>query len=157
GMPLSLFAAWRLSCRCDPRKIALPPDRTARPPRRVPAAPRPEFPSTFAPRTSAMLVLSRRPEEKIVLPTVPAVIKVIAAQSGLVRLGIEAPGHIPIVREELLENDPAPLEVGRSGDTSSGLRHVIRSRMNNLNLGLALLRMELTDASPLVRKTLEGM
>ena len=96
-----------------------------------------------------MLVLSRRPEEKILLPTVPAVIKVIAAQSGLVRLGIEAPSHVPILREELFDNDPAALGIGRSDEGTANLRHAVRSRINNLILGLTLLRMELTDSGAL--------
>ena len=48
-----------------------------------------------------MLVLSRRPDEKILLPSVPVVIKVISSQAGLTRLGIQAPSHVPILREEL--------------------------------------------------------
>src|SRR5262245_42419647 len=55
---------------------------------------------------SAMLVLSRRPDEKILLPSVPALIKVISSQAGLVRLGIEAPSHVPILREELVSSRP---------------------------------------------------
>src|SRR5215218_3498279 len=47
-------------------------------------------------------------DEKILLPTVPAIIKVISAQAGLVRLGIEAPAHVPILREELTRNDKHP-------------------------------------------------
>ena len=48
-----------------------------------------------------MLVLSRSPDEKILLPSVPVVIKVISSQAGLTRLGIQAPSHVPILREEL--------------------------------------------------------
>ena len=55
-----------------------------------------------------MLVLSRRPEEKIVLPTVPAVIKVVSAQAGVVRLGIEAPAEVMVYREELVMNHKPP-------------------------------------------------
>ena len=67
-----------------------------------------------------MLVLSRRPDEKILLPTVPAVIKVISSQAGLVRLGIEAPAHVPIVRAELC----------RDGACPSQRRRLTKPRMN---------------------------
>jgi carbon storage regulator CsrA len=105
-----------------------------------------------------MLVLSRRVEEKIVLPTVPAVIKVIAAQSGLVRLGIEAPSHVPILREELYQHDPAALAVGEDSDESApNCRHAVRNRMNNLILGMTLLRMRLAGCAPAILETLDGM
>jgi len=108
-----------------------------------------------------MLVLSRRPDEKIVLPTVPAVIKVISSQAGLVRLGIEAPSHVPILREELTRGERGlPLSAGSSPPPDGsvpGLRHFVRNRLNNLTLGLTLLRMHLTDNDPLVRKTLDGI
>ena len=107
-----------------------------------------------------MLVLSRRPDEKILLPTVPAIIKVISAQAGLARLGIEAPTHVPILREELCGQDrpgvksEAAVPVGGPGPN---LCHFLRDRLNNLILGVTLLRLHLVDADPTVRKTLAGM
>jgi sRNA-binding carbon storage regulator CsrA len=107
-----------------------------------------------------MLVLSRRPDEKILLPSVPAVIQLISSQAGLARLGIEAPANVPILREELARSGRAApssalLEAAEPGQPS--LRHFVRNRMHNLFLGLALLRMQLVDCDPVVRKTLEGL
>ena len=48
-----------------------------------------------------MLVLSRRVNERLLIPCVRAAIQVIAAGPGSVRLGIEAPPHVKILREEL--------------------------------------------------------
>lgn len=49
-----------------------------------------------------MLVLSRKPDEKIRIgPDI--VISIIAISDGQVRLGIEAPSHLKIYREELYE------------------------------------------------------
>jgi carbon storage regulator CsrA len=93
-----------------------------------------------------MLVLSRRPDEKVVLPSVPAVIKVISSQAGLVRLGIEAPAHVPILREELCREDALP-----------GAQHDLRARLDNLTHGLSLLRRQLKDGGPAVRHTLETL
>jgi carbon storage regulator CsrA len=108
-----------------------------------------------------MLVLSRRPDEKILLPSVPAVIKVISSQAGLVRLGIEAPSHIPILREELCRNDRARalpgIPPGPDEAPAPGSRHAVRNHLNNLILGLTLLRMHLADCDPEVRKTLDGI
>jgi len=114
-----------------------------------------------------MLVLSRRPEEKILLPTVPAIIKVISSQTGLVRLGIEAPSHVPILREELTRKEhagpgssPTPpsreASAEHSADQTPSLRHLLRNRLNNLTLGLTLLRVQLAQSEP-VGRTLDGL
>src|SRR5947199_7385594 len=102
-----------------------------------------------------MLVLSRRPDESILLPSVPAIIKVISSQAGVVRLGIEAPAHVPILREELTRQDrPLP---SATDEKPTNVRHTLRNRLHNLILGLSLLRMQLSDSNPVVRKTLDGM
>lgn len=54
-----------------------------------------------------MLVLSRRPSEKIVLPGLGVTVQVVAVKPGVVRLGIEAPRGVLVLREELLP-PPAP-------------------------------------------------
>lgn len=49
-----------------------------------------------------MLVLSRRVDEAIVLPTLDITIKVLSVRPGKVRIGIEGPPHVGIWREELM-------------------------------------------------------
>jgi carbon storage regulator CsrA len=51
-----------------------------------------------------MLVLSRRPNEKIVLPSLGISIVVTGVSRKAVRLGIEAPPSVPIVRSEIASN-----------------------------------------------------
>ncbi len=52
-----------------------------------------------------MLVLSRRPGQKFVLPDLGLTVTVLTARGGSVRLGIEAPPRVKVVREELLARD----------------------------------------------------
>jgi carbon storage regulator CsrA len=61
-----------------------------------------------------VLVLTRRPHEKIVLPGLGVTIQVTAIQGGTVRIGIEAPSDVRVMREELLDQSPAPALAGRS-------------------------------------------
>lgn len=50
-----------------------------------------------------MLVLSRKLNEKIVIDG-NIVVTVVKIDRNTVRLGIEAPGHVPVFREELVSN-----------------------------------------------------
>jgi carbon storage regulator CsrA len=52
-----------------------------------------------------MLVLSRRVGERIFFPAICAYVKVVAVKGGTVRLSIEAPPEIRILREELLDRE----------------------------------------------------
>ncbi|OJW13643.1 MAG: carbon storage regulator [Planctomycetales bacterium 71-10] len=58
-----------------------------------------------------MLVLSRKVNEKIVIDG-GIVITVVKVEGGQVRLGIEAPSHVKVYREELL----AKASAGRSAE-----------------------------------------
>src|SRR3954463_12582464 len=56
-------------------------------------------------RSLAMLVLSRRAHEKIVFPAFNTSVEVLEVKPGRVRLGIDAPANVQILREEVM--DPA--------------------------------------------------
>ena len=96
-----------------------------------------------------MLVLSRRPEEKILLPTVPVLIKVISSNNGLVRLGFDAPADVPILREELTLGD------AEASEEATG--RTLHQQIASLTLAVTLLRIQLKDCEPLVRKTLDRL
>jgi carbon storage regulator CsrA len=49
-----------------------------------------------------VLVLSRRTSERIVLPDLNITVTVVSVTGGVVRLGIEAPPDVQVLREELL-------------------------------------------------------
>ena len=55
-----------------------------------------------------MLVLSRRLKEKVVLPSLGVTIEVLAVNGRAVRLGVQAPPGVRILRQELLGPDRAP-------------------------------------------------
>jgi carbon storage regulator len=62
-----------------------------------------------------MLVLSRKPGERILIgPDVK--ITVIRIGPNSVRIGIDAPGHLNIVREELCFDDHGAAIVGSGGE-----------------------------------------
>lgn len=95
-----------------------------------------------------MLVLSRRPSEKLLFPALHTTIEVLTIRPKVVRLGIEAPDDLTVLRGEL-----RPRAGGRSTaglHAAAGLdhtRHLVRDRLNNLLLGIALLRRQLQAGS----------
>jgi carbon storage regulator len=56
-----------------------------------------------------MLVLSRKPGERILIGDKIAV-TVVRIAPGIVRIGVEAPDGLPILREELVAGGKAPTE-----------------------------------------------
>jgi carbon storage regulator CsrA len=59
-----------------------------------------------------MLVLSRRLHEKILFPGLNVTVQVVAIKPGVIRIGIEAPPDVRIVREEILEQPSTPPATG---------------------------------------------
>lgn len=55
-----------------------------------------------------MLVLSRRENERILLPAIQTSIQVVRIGGSIVRLGIDAPSHITVIREELARQPEGP-------------------------------------------------
>jgi carbon storage regulator CsrA len=98
-----------------------------------------------------MLVLSRRQGQKVVFPSLGIAIEVLRSRGSVTRLGIEAPQHVPIVRDEV------PTKMGANGELPSSAphsledrerRHEIRNRLNDLMLKLQLLQCQLERGMP---------
>jgi carbon storage regulator CsrA len=96
-----------------------------------------------------MLVLTRKQNEKSLFPTVGATVQVLSAKPGVVRLGIEAPPDVTILREELRQQAAA---AGAAEKPPGGARvtalfhevsHLLRNRLGTLGVGLALAQRQL--------------
>ncbi len=97
-----------------------------------------------------MLVLSRKLKEKIVLPTVSITIQVVKIKRGVVRLGIDAPPEVTVLREEVPDRAsewaeertrPEHSDTGE-GDPDEFVRQV-HDRLKTTGVGLGLLRLQL--------------
>ena len=51
-------------------------------------------------------MLTRRINEKVVLPSLGVTVQVLSARNGVVRLGVAAPAEVKVLREELLPKAP---------------------------------------------------
>ena len=94
-----------------------------------------------------MLVLTRRPKEKIIFPTIHTEVQVLGMHGGQVRLGIEAPPQVSVIREELQDPKKSWGSVDANAVALSGrwsgwreFHHRIRNRLNDVGLSLGVLR-----------------
>lgn len=83
-----------------------------------------------------MLVLSRQPRERILLPDIGVTIQVLNVKGTTVRLGIEAPDGLTILREELEQRAAAKQQKQPSAS------HRLNNRLNKLGLSLQMLRRQ---------------
>jgi carbon storage regulator CsrA len=95
-----------------------------------------------------MLVLTRRPNEKILFPGISTAVQVLSVKGSSVRLSIEAPPEITILRAELqdraTERPTTCLLAEPIESQLRTMRHMVRNRLNVATIGLALLRQQLT-------------
>jgi carbon storage regulator CsrA len=93
-----------------------------------------------------MLVLSRRPNEKVLFPSINAAVQVVSIKGGTVRLGIEAPPEVTILRAELQDRAAergATTPLAKPVESSlRELRHLLRNRLSVTTVGLGLLRQQ---------------
>lgn len=92
-----------------------------------------------------MLVLSRKEHDKLVLPTLKISVEVVRIQGNTVRLGIEAPSDVPIMRHEIA--DLKSIEFAPDESTSkqqvAKLAKAIRGRTDSCANALNLLHEHL--------------
>ncbi len=94
-----------------------------------------------------MLALSRRPHQSIVFPTLGLSIQILRVAGQTVRLGVNAPRSIPILREELQEsNNSSPRKPSYTGlfdEAARQARHRLRGRLNTATIALSLAQRQL--------------
>jgi carbon storage regulator CsrA len=113
----------------------------------------------------AMLVLSRRLNEKLLFPGLHTSIQVISIKAGLVRLGIDAPDNVHVLREEVPDRaanwGPAPEEECNPSLQTTKLKQMINRRLEIVRKGLSeaqqLTDVESPDASQLLARVDEDL
>lgn len=89
-----------------------------------------------------MLVLSRRPNQRIDFPSLGITVEVLRVSGKNVRLGVQAPSEIRVVRNELAQADPTVESAGLNLLPKS-VRHDLLNRLNKVVLGVHLLQRQM--------------
>jgi carbon storage regulator CsrA len=84
-----------------------------------------------------MLVLSRRQQESIVFANLNIRVEVLKLTGNSVRLGVDAPAHVQVLREEISQRADA------ISAAKPNLQHELRNRFNCATLALHLLERQL--------------
>jgi carbon storage regulator CsrA len=96
-----------------------------------------------------MLVLSRKPNQRLIFPTLNVAIQVVEIRRGLVRLGIEAPPDVTVLREEVLarpaegKSEPSRAAEPEAGGKQEAFGRQLCDRLRTTGMGLGLLRLQL--------------
>jgi carbon storage regulator CsrA len=93
-----------------------------------------------------MLVLSRKEDEKVRFPGLGITVQILRVKGSRVRLGVDAPMEVRIIRDELEDERsdglPSRTHVIR---LPQDLRHEIRNELNALSIGLHMFKQEMEE------------
>ena len=90
-----------------------------------------------------MLVLSRKKNESIDFPNLGISVEILRVEGKTVRVGVEAPRDIRVLRGELTELAEGSDSAAALEQSAREERHELRNRLNTANLALHLLQKQL--------------
>lgn len=90
-----------------------------------------------------MLVLSRGPQDKVVFPNLGITVEILRVNGNRVRVGVDAPKAVRVLRSELEEfapSDQQPVDETRNGRSAD---HRFRNQINTAHIALGLAEKQL--------------
>ena len=103
-----------------------------------------------------MLVLSRRPHEKIAFPTLGITVEIVRVDGRTVRVGIDAPRTVPVIRGELEDASNAEVQAKAHDEHSRRLDHHLRGSLNAASIALCVAQKQIEiGAADAAQQTLQ--
>ncbi len=90
-----------------------------------------------------MLVLSRRQDDKIVFPNLGITVEILKIAGRSVRVGVDAPSDVRVLRHELAEKEGVATGTQVRGPQTKPSDHQLRNRLNRATIGLQLAQKQL--------------
>ena len=84
-----------------------------------------------------MLVLSRRANDTIVLPELNVTIEILQLKGKHVRVGVDAPVEIKVLRGEIADSEEPKQNVVSTISLTGDSEHEVRNKLNSLSVALA--------------------
>jgi len=111
---------------------------------------------------TVMLVLSRRTNDTIVLPELNVSIEILQVKGKNVRVGVDAPVEIRVLRGELATSKESEQKVVSTFSLTGENEHEVRNKLNSLSVALAyskklLERGEVNLAAEKLNETIEKL
>lgn len=108
-----------------------------------------------------MLVLSRKEKQRVVFPNLGISVEILRVAGQTVRVGIEAPHDVQILRAELVEEEMREKREQKQRDEAAE-RHAYRNQLNSATMALSLLQKQLEfgqleDADATLRQALAAL
>jgi carbon storage regulator CsrA len=109
-----------------------------------------------------MLVLSRKENEKVLFPNLGIAMQILRVGGGKVRLGVEAPDSVSVVRHEIASDEQLAQFTERLKNSAKNANHEVRNRLHATLLGLALVHKQLSynlvdDAEETLARLIDNM
>lgn|SRR5262245_44029786 len=109
-----------------------------------------------------MLVLSRKENERVLFPHLGVALQILRVGGGKVRLGIQAPDDVSVVRHEIASQEQLELFVERLKRSACGSSHAVRNQLHATLLGLVLAQEQLSrelidEAEETLNRMIAGM
>src|SRR5262249_3437879 len=95
-------------------------------------------------------VLSRRPSQSIAFPTLGVTVRIQGVNGQTVRVGVDAPPSVPVLREELVAGDglgPPGLAGAAGEEAARQARHHRAGRLNTATMALCRAQRHLESGS----------
>ena len=90
-----------------------------------------------------MLVLSRKADQKVCFPGLGITVHILQVKGSSVRVGVEAPVEVRIIRDELQDSEAPSTPRTHVVRLPRELRHELRNQLNTLSLALHLFKQEI--------------
>ena len=94
-----------------------------------------------------MLVVSRKQNQSIVFPALGIRVEILRIAGKTVRVGVQAPESVQILRGELSDSSSSDGEPSKPSESASQQTHELRNHLNKANLAIKLLQKQLAAGS----------
>lgn len=106
-----------------------------------------------------MLVVARKAGQRILIPAINTAIEICRVQGETVRVGVDAPRGVAVLREELIQEGQNFPNLLDAHDVAREINHALRGQLQATSMGVELLRKQIEVGAPIeeINETLDRL